>query len=140
VLTSNPRFQWTADEGLVGGIYGIRVAPADGAASPEEAMQAFPSWDAPVSSTTALYPGGVTAIPLAPGRTYAWQITREVRTSGGTAYLSSPIYWFKMAGGDDAVGPGRQPGAGDLGAALRLEALARALGLGSSTASGRPVR
>jgi hypothetical protein len=139
VFSGSPRFQWTADPGLGIGAYRIRVVPAEGAASPEEAMQAFPSWEATVNTTSALYPGAVSAIPLAAGKTYAWQVTRELQTSGGGVFLNSPIYWFRMAGGADPVAPDGRPAGGELGAALQLETLGRALGLGGQLQGFRPT-
>jgi hypothetical protein len=138
VQTANPRFQWSVDQGLASapGTYQLRVAAVEGAASPEEAMQAYPSWETITNATTALYPGSVSAIPLEPGKTYAWQVKREVRSSGGSVFLESPIFWFKMAGGEDAEGS--EP-AGELGAALQLDELARALGLGGQLQGFRPT-
>lgn len=134
-----PRFNWTADVGLAaaGSRYRIKVAPADGAASPEEAMQQFPAWDATLTATSALYPGSVSARPLEAGRTYAWQVTREVPTSGGSQFIASPIYWFRMAGEGTTAAAGGA--AADLGAALQMENLGRALGLGGELAGFRPT-
>lgn len=136
-----PRFQWTSDVGLskTGGSFRIKVVPADGAASPEEAMQQFPNWDATVTATTALYPGSVSAKPLEAGKTYAWQVTREVKTSGGSQYINSPIYWFKMAGAQQTNTPTNQPAAADLGATVQLEQLGRSLGLGGDLAGFKPT-
>jgi hypothetical protein len=140
VQSTTPRFQWAADHALStsGGSFRIVVVPADGAASPEEAMQAFPSWDTRTRETTALYPGAVSAIPLEPGKTYAWQVTRELLTSSGSVFVESPIYWFKVAGAADRGGPGAPAGA-DLGAALQLETLGSALGLGLQLEGFRPT-
>ena len=140
VNASAPRFQWSTDEGLVGGSqqYRIRVVPANASASPEEAMQGFASWEAVTSATTAIYPGSVSAIPLVPGNTYAWQVTRDVLTSGGTQLLDSPIYWFKMAGG---TGEGSTGGgaAADVGRDTQLYQLLQRLGLGGDLAGFRPT-
>ena len=140
VNASAPRFQWSTDEGLIGGSqqYRIRVVPVDAAASPEEAMQGFASWDAVTSATTAIYPGSVSAIPLVPGSTYAWQVTREVLTSGGTQSLASPIYWFKMA---DGTGAGSASGgaAADIGRETQLFQLLQRLGLGGDLVGFRPT-
>ena len=142
LLTSTaPRFQWTSDVGLssTGGTDRIKVVPADGAASPEEAMQQFPNWDATTTATTALYPGSVSAKPLEAGKTYAWQVTREVRTSGGSQFINSPIYWFKMQGAQQTTSSTGQAASGDLGAAVQLEQLGRALGLGGDLNGFRPT-
>lgn len=140
VLTNPaPRFNWTADVGLAaaGSRYRLKVAPADGAASPEEAMQQFPAWDATLTATSALYPGSVSARPLEAGKTYAWQVTREVPTSGGSQFIASPIYWFKMAGA--VAGSTTEGAAADLGATLQLENLGRALGLGAELSGFKPT-
>jgi hypothetical protein len=102
-------------------------------------MQSFPNWDATTSASTALYPGSVSAIPLAPGKTYAWQVTREIRTSGGNIYLNSPIYWFRMAGGEDGSRPANQDAGDQLGAGIQLDQLGRALGLGAQLDGFRPT-
>ena len=77
---------------------------------------------------------------LEPGATYAWQVTRDLRTSGGTEIIESPIYWFRVGGGG-----GRPPANGALD--LRFAALLRALGLteligytpvGATLEDGRP--
>ena len=47
--------------------------------------------------------------------------TRELRSSGGTELVESPVYWFRVGG------PGGPAAAGAL--ALRFAALLRALGL-----------
>ena len=64
VTTPNPRFLWSADAGVVsgGGTYRIRVVPVDGAASAEDAVEGFASWEATTNAPTALYPGSVSAI------------------------------------------------------------------------------
>jgi hypothetical protein len=131
VTNSTPRFLWSSDAGVVagGGVYRIRVVPVDGAASPEDAIEQYASWEATTPATTAIYPGSAAAIPLVPGGTYAWQIVREVRGSTGTELISSPIYWFRMseaATGDDASNQGR---GGGTGAGGQLQELARVLGI-----------
>ncbi len=123
VLGPTPRFLWSADGEAPGARYRLRVVKVDAAsASAVEALQAgFPAWDATVTGTSAIYPASVQALRLEPGATYAWQVTRELRTSGGTDPVESPIYWFRVGG---AGGPG--PAGGAL--ALRFAALLRALG------------
>jgi hypothetical protein len=131
LTNANPRFVWSSDggPGLGGSEYRIRVVPVDGAASAEDAIQQFASWDATTNATQILYPGSVSAIPLEPGVTYVWQIVRQVRGSTGEELLSSPIYWFRMAdagsGGDD---PSDRGGGGDVGTVNQLRQLARTLG------------
>ena len=131
VTNTTPRFVWSSDGGAVGGggEYRIRVVPVEGAASAEDAIQQFASWDATTNATQAIYPGSVSAIPLAPGGTYAWQIVRQVRGSAGEELLTSPIYWFRMAnagsGGDDPS----DGGGGDVGTVNQLRQLARTLGI-----------
>jgi hypothetical protein len=100
VTSPSPRFLWGADgdQFLGGAEYRIRVVAVDDDASPEAALQGFASWDALVTATTALYPGSSDAIRLEAGGLYAWQVTRQVRTSAGIEELESPIYWFRMAG------------------------------------------
>jgi hypothetical protein len=130
VTTPSPRFLWTSDgasSGLGTATYALRVVRADGAASAEEAMQGFASWQTVTSQTSAIYPGSAAALPLEAGGTYAWQVTREVRTSDGAERIESPIYWFTMAAsasGNTGVGS-----AADRAMRSRLEQLYRALGL-----------
>ena len=140
VSSSSPRFQWSADEELLtGASYRIQVVSVDGAASAEEALQGFAAWDAAVSGTTALYPGSVSAIPLVAGATYAWQVTREVTTSGGSQTLTSPIYAFRMANASGGASSAGNQSAGDLGANVQLDALAQALGFDSQLAGFKPT-
>jgi hypothetical protein len=133
VTTPSPRFVWSSD-GPVGGTpatYSLKVVRADGAASGEEAMQGFASWQTVTSQTTAIYPGSAAALPLEPGGTYAWQVTRDVRTTAGVERVESPIYWFTVA--PTASGA---PGAASSGGSAaeramrsRLEQLYQLLGL-----------
>lgn len=116
-----PRFLWSADGESPGARYRLRVVQVDGDASAVEAVQAgYPAWETVTSATSALYPASVQALRLEPGATYAWQVTREVGTSGGDEPVESPIYWFRV----DGAGA---PAAGALD--LRFAALLRALGL-----------
>jgi hypothetical protein len=133
VTSPSPRFMWSTD-GTVGGevaTYRLRVVRADGAASGEEAMQGFASWETLTTATSAIYPGSAAALPLEPGGTYAWQVTREVRTTSGVERIESPIYWFTVA----ANASGTSGASTSLGSAAeramrnRLEQLYRALGL-----------
>lgn len=117
-----PRFLWSSDESPAAR-YRLRVVRVEGGESPVEAVQAgFPVWETVTSATSALYPASVQALPLEAGATYAWQVTRELGTSGGDEPVESPIYWFRV----DAAGA-----AGGAGGALdlRFAALLRALGL-----------
>jgi hypothetical protein len=137
-----PRFLWSADGEAPGARYRLRVVKVDGAGSAVEALQSgFPSWDATVAGTSAFYPASVQALRLEPGATYAWQVTRELRTSGGSDLVESPIYWFRVGGAG-----GQGPASGAL--ALRFAALLRALGLteldgftptGATLEDGRPL-
>lgn len=115
-----PRFLWSADGEAAGARYRLRVVPVDGEGSPVEAVQAaFPVWEAVTTATSAFYPASAQAIRLEPGRTYAWQVTREVASSGGDEIVESPIYWFRVAG----------TGAPAAAADARFALLLRALGL-----------
>ncbi len=138
-----PRFLWSADGDAPAARYRLRVVQVDPAAgSAIEALQAgFPAWETTVAGTSAIYPASVEALRLEPGATYAWQVTREVATSGGDEPIESSIYWFRVGG---AGGP--SPAAGGLG--LHFAALLRALGLtelngftpvGATLEDGRPV-
>jgi hypothetical protein len=123
VLGPTPRFLWSADGEAPGARYRLRVVKVDDRGSAVEAVQSgFPAWDATVTGTSVFYPASAQALRLEPGATYAWQITRELRTSGGVELVESPIYWFRVGG---AGAP--SPAAGAL--AMRLAALLRALGL-----------
>lgn len=94
-----PRFLWSADGESPAARYRLRVVRVDGEGSAVEALQAgFPVWETVTSATSALYPASAQAIPLEPGGTYAWQVTRDVGTSGGAEPVESPIYWFRIDG------------------------------------------
>jgi len=122
VLGPTPRFLWSADGEVSGARYRLRVVKVDGAGSAVEALQnGFPAWDATIAGTSAFYPASAQALRLEPGATYAWQVTRELRTSGGTEPVQSPIYWFRVGGA------GGRPAGGTLDP--RFAALLRALGL-----------
>ena len=122
VLGPTPRFLWSADGEVPAARYRIRVVKVDGAGSAVEALQSgFPVWDATIAGTSAFYPASAQALRLEPGSTYAWQVTRELRTSGGTEPVESPIYWFRVGGA------GARQAGGTLD--LRFAALLRALGL-----------
>jgi hypothetical protein len=124
VAGPTPRFLWSADGEAPGARYRLRVVKVDaGAGSPVEALQAgFPAWESTVAGTSAIYPASAEALRLEAGATYAWQVTRELRTSGGNDVVESPIYWFRM-------GAGGAPGTADGALGLRFTALLRALGL-----------
>jgi hypothetical protein len=129
ITSPAPRFLWSADGDVTGAgaaTYRLTVARADGAASGEEAMQGFASWQTVTSGTTAFYPGSAEALPLEPGATYAWQVTREVRTSAGVEQLESPIYWFRM-GQSGSRGTARA--SADEAVSQRVEQLAALLGI-----------
>lgn len=124
-----PRFLWSSDGEAPGARYRLRVVQVEGGASPVEAVQAgYPAWETVTSATSALYPASVQALRLEPGATYAWQVTRELGTSGGDEPIESPIYWFRMDGAGGI-------GAGDPGFA----ALLRALGLSPELDGFTPV-
>ncbi|MFO7768371.1 MAG: hypothetical protein R6W82_05390 [bacterium] len=99
VANDTPQFFWATDAFSAGTSvrFRIRVVRVDDAATAEEAMQGYASWEEEIAnSTSAIYPPGVSALPLEPGATYAWQVERLVETSGGTRELESEIFWFKM--------------------------------------------
>jgi hypothetical protein len=128
-----PRFLWSADGESANARYRLRVVQVDGAASAVEALQAgFPVWETVTSATSALYPASVQALRLEPGAIYAWQVTRELGTSGGDEPVESPIWWFRVDGAGD---PGAAGGAVD----LRFAALLRALGLSGELDGFTPV-
>jgi hypothetical protein len=138
-LTSpSPRFLWSIDAAggpEQGGVNRLRVARADGAASAQEAITGFAAWEAVIEGTSALYPGAGTAARLEPGGTYAWQVVREVRTSGGVERIESPIYWFRMGG----PGEGTATSGGEEGVSQRMVALLLRLGLGPQLDGFRPA-
>lgn len=105
-----PRFLWSAEGESSGARYRLRVVRVDGEGSAVEAVQAgFPAWETVTEATSALYPASVQALPLEPGGTYAWQVTRELGTSAGDEPIESPIYWFRIEGtgaSGDAADPG----------------------------------
>ena len=137
VTTPSPRFLWSTDGaiGAAAATYTLKVVRADGAASAEEAMQGFASWQTVTSATSAIYPGSAAALPLEAGGTYAWQVTRDVRTTAGVERVESPIYWFTVS----ASASGTSGASTSLGSAAeramrsRLEQLYRALGLAELT-------
>ena len=115
-----PRFLWNSGAESAGARYRLRVVRVDGEGSAVEAVQAgFPVWETVTSSTNALYPASAQALRLEAGGTYAWQVTREVGTSGGDELIEGPIYWFRI---DGAGGPGEvaDPAFGNLLGALGL--------------------
>jgi hypothetical protein len=129
ISTPSPRFLWSADGDVTGAgaaTYRLTVARADGAASGEEAMQGFASWQTVTTGTTAFYPGSAEALPLEPGATYAWQVTREVRTSAGIEQLESPIYWFRMG---ESGSRGAERASADAIVSERIAQLAAMLGI-----------
>lgn len=129
VPDATPRFLWSGD-GDAGGEYRLRVVPVDDAASGTAAMQAgHVAWETVTLATSALYPASAAALRLEPGGTYAWQVTRELRTSGGVERIESPIHWFRVAGTSATAGALH----------LRLTALLRALGLTDDLAGFVPV-
>lgn len=123
VLGPTPRFIWSADGEAPGASYRLRVVKVDDRGSAVEAVQSgFPSWDAQIAGTSAFYPASAQALRLEPGATYAWQVTRELRTTAGVELVESPIYWFRVGG---AGAPGSAAGA----LSMRVAALLRRLGL-----------
>jgi hypothetical protein len=135
-----PRFLWSADGESSAARYRLRVVRVDGEGSAVEAVQAgFPVWETITSLTSVFYPASAQAIRLEPGGTYAWQVTRDLGTSGGDEVVESPIYWFRMDGAGAPVD----------GADPRFAILLRALGLspeldgftpvGARTADGRVI-
>jgi hypothetical protein len=148
ITTPSPRFLWSTDgpvSGAGAATYRLTVARADGAASGEEAIQGFASWQTVVTGTTAFYPGSAEALPLEPGATYAWQVTREVRTSAGVEQLESPIFWFRMG---EPGSPGAERANANEAVEQRIAQLATMLGIeelagrwvvASVTVDGRPV-
>jgi hypothetical protein len=129
ITTPSPRFLWSTDGDVSGAgaaAYRLTVARADGAASGEEAMEGFASWQTVTTSTSAFYPASAEALPLEPGATYAWQVTREVRTSAGVEQLQSPIYWFRMG---EAGSRASERASADEAVAQRVEELATLLGI-----------
>ena len=124
-----PRFLWSADGETAGARYRLRVVRVEGDQSAVEAVQSgFPVWETVTSETSALYPASARALRLERGATYAWQVTRELATSGGDEPVESPIYWFRV------------DGAGVAGAAdPQFAALLRALGLSPELDGFTPV-
>jgi hypothetical protein len=105
-----PRFLWSSAGESSGARYRLRVVRVDGEGSAVEAVQSgFPAWETVTSATSALYPASVQALRLEPGGTYAWQVTRELGTSGGDEPIESPIYWFRIEG-TGAAGDAADPG------------------------------
>ncbi|HEU0012930.1 MAG TPA: hypothetical protein VFQ45_04565 [Longimicrobium sp.] len=124
-----PRFLWSSGGESPTAQYRLRVVRVDGEGSAVEAVQAgFPVWEAVTSATSALYPASAAALRLEPGGTYAWQVTRELGTSGGAEPVESPIYWFRIDGTGAA-------GAADPGFAILL----RSLGLSPDLDGFTPV-
>lgn len=143
VAGPNPRFLWSGNGDVPGARYRLRVVQVDASVgSAVEAVQSgFPAWETTLAGTSAFYPASSQALRLEPGATYAWQVTRELGTSGGTETVESPIYWFRVGGPG-----GRTDGGGTLD--LRFAALLRALGLsdlagftpvGATLEDGRPL-
>jgi hypothetical protein len=113
-----PRFLWSADGETAGARYRLRVVRVDGEGSAVEAVQGgFAVWETATTATSALYPASAQALRLEPGGTYAWQVTRELGTSGGDEAIESPIYWFRVQG------TGAAAEAGDPAFAILLRSL-----------------
>ncbi|MGQ0815667.1 MAG: hypothetical protein ACT4O1_14625 [Gemmatimonadota bacterium] len=129
------RFIWSPDGSSSGAFYNLRVVKTDGAQSGEEAMQGQVSWETNTGATSELYPASAAALRLEPGATYAWQVTREVRSSGGSELIRSPIYWFKV----ENTGERTSVASGEDSFATRLTELLKGLGLGSEIAQFKPV-
>ncbi len=99
IATDTPQFFWSTDASATGLTlrFRIRVAKVEGAASAEEAMQGYATWEKIVENqTTEIYPSSIEAIALEAGQTYAWQVERLVETSSGTHELQSDIFWFML--------------------------------------------
>lgn len=130
VAGPTPRFLWSADGEPAAARYRLRVVRVDGEGSAVEAVQAaYPVWETVTQGTSVFYPASAQAIRLEPGGTYAWQVTREVGTSGGVEPVESPIYWFRVdgaGGGTDAADP-------------RFAILLRSLGLSPELDGFTPV-
>jgi hypothetical protein len=138
VQTAGLRFLWTTDGTAPGAQYRLKVVRADNAASEEEAMNSHPSWETTTPATSEIYPGSAAALRLEPGGTYAWQVTREVSTSGGVERVQSPVYWFRIGGNTGNVQTMGGSGVDDA-VARRLEDLLRRLGLGPELAGFHPL-
>lgn len=113
IATDTPQFFWSTDAFASGfSRFRIRVVKVEGAASAEEAMQGYATWEKIVEDqTTEIYPSSVEAIALEAGQTYAWQVERLVETSSGIHELQSDIFWFKL----------EDPSAGVIGAGVEEE-------------------
>jgi hypothetical protein len=127
---------WSTDAQAPGALYRLRVVRVDGASSAEEAIQGNASWETLTPATTEFYPASSAALRLEPGAVYAWQVTREVRSSSGVERVKSPVFWFRVGG------PGNQFAGGGIDESVRLRILEmlRKLGLGSELQGFRPVR
>jgi hypothetical protein len=135
-----PRFLWSSDGESSAARYRLRVVRVDGEGTAVEAVQAgFPAWETVTPATSALYPASAQALRLEPGGTYAWQVTRELGTSGGGEPIESPIYWFRIDG------TGAVQGAADPGFAALLRSLGLSpeldgyLPVGARLADGRTI-
>lgn len=135
INTSGLRFVWSSDGGTLQSLYTIRVVKAEGVVSGEEAMQGHPAWEATVTGTSALYPASADAQRLEPGATYAWQVTREVRSSFGVELIQSPIYWFRAGGSGERTAAATA----DDAFKMRLAELLKTVGLSKELAGFRPV-
>jgi hypothetical protein len=135
-----PRFLWSSAGESSGARYRLRVVRVDGEGSAVEAVQAgFPVWETVTPATSALYPASVQALRLEPGGTYAWQVTRELGTSGGDEPIESPIYWFRIDGtgaAGDAAAPGFAILLRSLGLSPELDGFAP---VGARLADGRVI-
>ncbi len=135
VNTTALRFIWSTDGAVAQSLYNLRVVRTDGAVSPEEAMQGRAAWETTTTASSELYPASAVAERLEPGASYAWQVTREVRTSGGVEVIQSPIYWFRAGGSGERTASATA----DDGFSLRLVELLKSLGLSDDVAGFRPV-
>jgi|GEM_PF-2272330 len=101
VLSTHPQFQWTSRASS----WRVRIAEVEpGDASGEDVLENVPVYEAELSPPDVLGGGGAGTISwiypsagedLEGGKSYCWQVTALVETSGGTEEIESEVFCFR---------------------------------------------
>lgn len=102
VFSDQPTFSWTGRARQ----YAIRVCAFEPElhASPLEAIEAEPEWEALVSQTSVVYGSTGLARPLRPGGSYVWVVEAVLNTTSGERRFPSAVRTFHVRqgnGGED---------------------------------------
>lgn len=102
IFGDQPTFSWTGRARQ----YAVRVCAFDPElhASPLEAIESDPEWEALVDRTSVVYGSEGLARPLRPGTVYVWMVEAVLNTSSGERRFPSAVRSFQVReghGGDD---------------------------------------